>query len=280
MSQYKKSALKRPKVAHGSDNEDAKNDASEKDDSDEDEHIGSRARKKDTTIFSLDSSDEEDETKCPPIHKQINEEDEVEEDDVTAISKQAKQVVDDLIDEKMRIASDDAEAQVASQNSTKESKTKLKTQLTTTEEEVKKYQSILDKIRKPNTNSSSSSSSSSSTTSVEDEGMPEADIARTRKKATSHASLQNLPQVRTQLQRFATAAAVSVGGMEGGHTDSGTSSTGETMHFVTRLNGKHIWKWQLGSAETFEKVLFNLCLPSDIIHLAVYFLTSATFIYS
>lgn len=214
-----------------------------------DEKGGGRSGKK-PVIYSLDSSDEEDQ------HVDKDEDDDDEgDDDTTAISKQAKQLVDNLIDEKMQSANADLEVKGASQSSAKERISKVKINMTKAEKEVKMYQALLDKVRNPTPSSSSSSSSAPATS---EGAMTEADIARIRSKATSHASLQNLPQVRTQLERFAAASTIStslgINSLSGSGDAASVPSGGEVMHFVTRLNGKHTWKWQIGSSESFEKV--------------------------
>ena len=182
--------------------------------SDEDKH------EKDSVI-SLDSSSDDEAYEKKPDQ---------EENGEATLSAKAKQVVDTIMEEKSKVV---------------ESRTNGKPigRMHIDLPSIEKYQALLAKIR------SKTGTATSTTLEVK---LSAADIANSRKRATSHAMLQHLPQVRTQAQRISSVP------KSLNNDQRSSSGNGNLINFVIRLNGKHTRKWQIGLHEKFVDVL--LCL--------------------
>lgn len=180
----------------------------------------------------IDSSDEEEQDK-----KEEEDDDEVMIIDGNApstITQHAQESVDKLINEKRKQVNDDVEAN--SSHSILPDNSKSTIDMTLVEKEVKMYQALLSKL-----NPSSDHRAISTTDEVV---ITPADLARTRVNASTHSSLINIPIVKTQLERKRAEATRDAAGID----------VGKPMTFVTKLNNKHVWQWQIGSKETFAKV--------------------------
>lgn len=174
-----------------------------------------------------DSSDEEDEVaNKKPMDDKYN--------DISAISQKAKRIADEELQNMIFNGGFESAPPKGIKGAA------LNIDLTLNSE-LLKCKELLNKYR----------SGGSSVTTTDEVVITAEDLARVRSKATSHKSLMNLPEVRTQPQRmaaadtFSTTAASSAAGSGGG---------ADMMRFTTKLNGKHTWKWQIKCTDTFAKV--------------------------
>ena len=192
-------------------------------------------------IVSLDSSD--DEENCSDIEEKYRQVDGVQSANANAITMKAKQLATNLIAEKKRDV-DKIVDKIA---------VPVCIDVSKTQSEVKKFENLLKRIRSPTKTASSMSK----------DQLTASELARSKMKAASHSSLQNLPQVRTQLERSTPASVSSIAkSITRGDVVHSSGNGEKEIVFYTILNCKHKWRWQVGVGNRFAEVSMTArCSP-------------------